>query len=52
MSGTSLLIYGGFTVIFNLFSVFMTYDFMRRFIGHRRYEPHHFQSHTGLSHDP
>ncbi|CAK7049038.1 MAG: hypothetical protein EUB_03113 [Eubacterium sp.] len=33
MSGTSLLIYGGFTVIFNLFSVFMTYDFMRRFIG-------------------
>lgn len=33
MRGTSLLIYGGFTVIFNLFSVFMSYDFMRRFIG-------------------
>lgn len=33
MSGTSLLIYGGFTVIFNLFSVFMTYDFMQQFIG-------------------
>lgn len=33
MRGTSLLIYGGFTVIFNLFSVFMSYDFMLRFIG-------------------
>lgn len=33
MRGTNLLIYGGFTVIFNLFSVFMSYDFMRRFIG-------------------
>lgn len=33
MRGMSLLIYGGFTVIFNLFSVFMSYDFMRRFIG-------------------